>query len=522
MPATKKRILDDATFKAQMETQNRLLAGIQKAIAGEGGSLDVDNIVEFARYLGAGLGQICNIGKQFQVPKESAVTISTDKQEGSTLTATIDADAFIAAMGTVLEKEFVAHRDGTVWYNEAGEPLILSDYGITTSGTPVSGDKIIILETAPAQAWDLMQYNPEGYAYPYDTSGKGDYAYMMAHKIHSYGSVPFCPVKLMYYTEAGMPAGRYKFTLYKARYGSGGEYDGDYVFTLTQSIPAYGGFRIPGLGGYQSSYNKADVTSKTVSTYGAKYNNATHPNTFDGRGSHIRCTTIETDITIAEYDSQAYDYDLGTFTAQRADYYTEVDTGNPSFVGKRCRVEQQCYGDNRFSHSVFRIWGNSTAKAATGDGLGNWFFYRDDFDTAPSAAVCNLAGYLHGYGQDFLDSIQTVKVKCALPAYYSPNYVASYEEVECKIFQASYTEVNGGAAVSGQPEGAKLEYFVLHSTADDRKKLYGSSYNYWFLRSPYSGYSNNVWLVYTTGTLNSGTARGAYGFVPACIIKKSA
>ena len=265
------------------------------------------------------------------------------------------------------------------------------------------------------------------------------------------------------------------------------------------------------------------MTSKTVSTYGAKYNKATHPNTFDGRGSHIRCATIETGVTIAEYDSQAYDYDLGTFTAQRADYYTEVDTGNPSFGGKRCRVEQQCYGDNRFSHSVFRIWGNSTAKAATGDGLGNWFFYRDDFDTAPSAAVCNLAGYLHGYGQDFLDSIQTVKVKCALPAYYSPSYVASYEEVECKIFQTSYTEMNGSAAVvSGQPEGAKLEYFVLHSTADDRKKLYGSSYNYWLLRSPTPGYSSGVWGVGSAGSLNSGGASYTDGFVPACIIKKSA
>ena len=51
-------------------------------------------------------------------------------------------------MGTVQEKEFVLRLDGTMWYNEAGEPIILSDYGITTSGTAMNGDRLIILETA--------------------------------------------------------------------------------------------------------------------------------------------------------------------------------------------------------------------------------------------------------------------------------------------------------------------------------------------------------------------------------------
>lgn len=524
MAVTKKRILDDATFIEQTNTTNRMLASIAKAVAGGGGSLDVEDVVEFARYLGAGLGQICSIGKQFHVPKETSITVGTDKVEGSTLEVTINEDEFLAAMGHAEEGAFEAEYDGMVWHwiDKSAGTVILADYGMTVTGTPKKGDKIVIVESASRIAWDLMQYNPEGYTLPYDTTGKGDSALLYAHKIQSYGSIPFCPAKLLYYTENGMPAGTYKFTLYKAAYGGYAAYDGSYVFTLTNPIPAYGGFRIPGIGGWKDAYEKADVTNSKITTYSGKYNNATHPNTFDGRGSHIRCATIETDVTISEYASQAFDYDLGTFTAQRADYYTETDTNNPSFGGKRGRTEHNAYGDNRFSRSTFLIWGNSTAPKATGDGLGNWFFYRDDFDLPPSAAVCNMAGYLHGYGQDFLDAVQTVKFKCALPAGYSATNATSYEEVETKFFPLSKVEIDGIEAVSGQDEGERLDYFKMHSTADDRKKLNGSSYARYFTRSAQPDFTCIVRYVDTSGAIGDDAPDRDYGFVPACIIKKSA
>lgn len=524
MATVKRRILDDQTFKEQTDTTNRMLASIAKAVAGGGGSLDVDDVVEFARLLGAGVGQICSVGKQFKVPKETSITVGTDKVEGSTLSVSINEDTFLAAMGHAEERTFEAEYDGAVWHwvDSEAKTVILADYGITASGTPKQGDKIIIVESASRTAWDLMQYNPTGYTLPHDTTGKGDCALLYAHKIQSYGTIPFCPAKLLYYTQNGMPAGTYKFTLYKAAYASGAAYDGDYVFTLTQPIPAYGGFRIPGIGVWKQSYAKTDVTSAKVTTYTGKYNNATHVNTFEGRGTHIRSNAIETNVAIAEYTNQAYNYDLGTFTSQRADYYTEEDTVNTSFGGKRGRTEHNAYGDNRFSRSTFLIWGNSTAPKATGDGLGNWFFYRDDFDLPPSASACNMAGYLHGYGQDFLDAVQTVKFKCALPACYSATNVTSYEEVETKFFPLSKVEIDGGEAVSGQTEGAKLDYFKMHSTADDRKKLNGSSYSYYFLRSAGSNVATIVWSVYASGSLDYVEAYTSYGFVPACIIKKSA
>ena len=256
MATVKRRILDDQTFKEQTNTTNRMLASIAKAVAGGGGSLDVDDVVEFATLLGAGVGQICSIGKQFHVPKETSITVGTDKVEGSTLAVTINEDAFLAAMGHAEERAFEAEYDGAVWHwvDKAAGTVILADYGITATGTPKEGDKIVIVESASRIAWDLMQYNPAGYTLLHDTTGRGDSALLYAHKIQSYGTIPFCPAKLLYYTQNGMPAGTYKFTLYKAAYASGAAYDGDYVFTLTQPIPAYGGFRIPGIGGWKLSY----------------------------------------------------------------------------------------------------------------------------------------------------------------------------------------------------------------------------------------------------------------------------
>ncbi len=522
MSVTKKRILDDETFKESMETQALLLAGIAKAIKGSGDLTDITDVAEFARYLGAGFGtNLCSIGKQFQVPKEASLTIGVSNVEGSTLVATINEDVYMAAIGHADEHVYEATYDGAVWHKEDGENVILSDYGITTSGTPLEGDKIIITVYANNVAWDLVQYNPSEVVYPYDTSTKGDYGMLAAHKIQSYGSIPYCPSQLMYFAATqALPAGTYKFTLYKARYGGGSEYDGSYKFTTTQAIPLYGGFRIGGLGGWQSSYAAADVTSKKVSTYGAKFS-ASASCTAADRSKHIRCNIIESDISITVCaDGDTYDYDLGTFTAQRADYYSEDDSTS-GLGGKRNRVEQQCYGDNRFSKSLMLIYANSDAAAGSGDGLGNWFYYRSVFDLPPSASVCNYPGYMHGYGKDFIDSIQTVRVKCALPAYYSSDNTVSSELVECKFFLMSQQEVSGGKQTS-ITEGAKLAYYDMYPNASDRRKQYGSSYQWWFTRSAYAYNSNIVMDVDSDGGVNyDGGANNSGGFVPACVIKKS-
>ncbi len=521
---TKPVILDETGLKIveQLKTQNLLLSYLPKAIAGSTSASEISSVSEFAKLLGMGIGKdLLSIGKQFQVPKESAITLAVIQAEGSTLTATVDADAYLAAIGHADEHVYEATYDGAVWHKEDNETVILADYGITASGTAVVGDKIAITVTATTNAFDLVQYNPTDYELPYDTTGKGDCAMLQAHKIHAYGGVPFCPSQLMYYAATqALPAGTYKFTLYKARYGGGSEYDGTYKFTTTQAIPLYGGFRINGLGGWQSSYSATDVTSKVVSTYGAKFSSAATL-TKDDRSKHIRSNLIENNLAITAFaDADTYDYDLGTFTAQRADYYDEDDSTS-GLGGKRNRMEQQCYGSNRYAYSTAHLYLNSDAAASSGDGLGNWYYYQSYFDLPPSATVCNYAGYMHGYGADFLNAIQKVSIKCALPAYYSESNTVSYETVEGYFFLISRTELDGVYQTSGVSEGAKLDYYTMYSTASDRKKLYGSSYQWWWTRSAGGGCSNIAVCVYSDGGVNYGDAGGARGLAPACIIKQS-
>ena len=213
------------------------------AAAGKSGSdLEVNDVPTFARLLAMGAGTgFASIGKQFLVPKETAVNVTTSDNN---LSVSVDEDTFIAAEHTVAGHIYEFIYDGAVWHDEHGEDVSLTAYGISVTGTPVEGDKIVVTETASNMAFDLVQYNPTGYEYPYDSTGKGDYAMLLAHKIHSYGSVPFCPAQLLLYCEQSLPAGKYKFTLYKATYGGGSQYDGTYVFTTTQAIPAYGGLKL--------------------------------------------------------------------------------------------------------------------------------------------------------------------------------------------------------------------------------------------------------------------------------------
>ena len=82
--------------------------------------------------------------------------------------------------------------------------------------------------------------------------------------------MPFSAPQLMYYTDVELPAGKYKFTLDHAAYANGTAYDGTYMFTTTQPIPATGGFRHTNpIGGWKENYAQSDVLGNYITTYGA-------------------------------------------------------------------------------------------------------------------------------------------------------------------------------------------------------------------------------------------------------------
>lgn len=319
-----------------------------------------------------------------------------------------------------------------------------------------------------------------------------------SHDIISYRTIPFCAPQLMYYTEGGLPAGNYRFTLDHATYGGGTQYDGTYMFTLTQDIPADGGFRHTNIGGFKASYAQGDVIGNYITTYGVRPQRA----------------EVEKSVAVKVWDGTTACTDLGTFTARSRTYYTEDDTVNG---GKRNFTERQVYGSNRWRDSVDRQWLNSTASAGTtGNGVSNWWTPQSVFDRAPGGA--NSAGFLYGLDPSFVAAMGKVKVITALCDCDKVDG-ATQDITYDKVWLQSMTEVFGNANNSIS-EGVRLAYWN-GSTDADRIKYHNGTAKYWWLRSPSPTIAGGVRLVDSSGVLTY--TRAGYlsgGVVPAFCIKQ--
>lgn len=318
------------------------------------------------------------------------------------------------------------------------------------------------------------------------------------HNVFTYGTIPFCASQLMYYTEGGLPAGNYKFTLDHACYGGTTQYDGTYMFTLTQAIPADGGFRhTNSIGGWKNSYAQSDVIGNYITTYGAR----------------PQRTEVEKSVAVKVWDGTTACTDLGTFTARSLTYHTEADTVNG---GKRNFTERQAYGSNRWRDCVYRQWLNSDAEAVPSSDtttVSNWWKPATVFDRVPDGA--KLAGFLNGLDPEFVAVLGEIEVKTALCDCDKVDG-ATYDITHDKVWLQSMTEIFGSNN-NGIAEGSQLAYWVGASDAD-RIKYEGSTARYWWLRSPSPTNAVYVRSVYTSGVLDSGNASGAYGVVPACCI----
>ena len=317
------------------------------------------------------------------------------------------------------------------------------------------------------------------------------------HHIGAYGTIPFCASQLMYYTEGGLPAGNYKFTLDHAVYGGGTTYDGTYMFTLTQPIPADGGFRHTNIGGYKEKYAKTDVVGNYITTYGAR----------------PQRTEVEKSVAVTEWDGATACTDLGTFTARSLTYHTETDAVNG---GKRNFTERNAYGSNRWRDSVYRQWLNSDAPAVDSSDtttVSKWWKPATVFDRVPGGA--KLAGFLNGLDPEFVAVLGEIEVTTALCDCDKVDG-ATYDITHDKVWLQSMTEVFGGNN-NGIAEGSQLAYWVGASDPD-RIKYEGTTARYWWLRSPYPSIALNVRNVNPSGVLHGNDALSAYGVVPACCV----
>lgn len=474
--------------KEQFDTMNTLLASIA---SNTGTGIKVNTFADVQQLTRFGLAKkVFGVADQFIAEKETSIVAGIGDSTGITAVS-VDQIQFISALGTAHESVYEATYDGAVWHKENGENVSLSDFGITITGTPVKGDHIVITVHTSNLVFDIVDFNK----HTPRNSRFNNTIDLLLHNVATYGTIPFSAPQLMYYTDVELPAGNYKFTLDHARYGSGTEYDGTYMFTTTKPIPNGGGFRHTNpIGGWKQGYAKSDVLGNYITTY----------NSVATGGA-----AVESGLTCSEWDGTTECTDLGTFTANSRTYHT--------YDGKHNFTERQAYGSNRWRDSVYRQWLNSDAPAVPSTNnttISNWWKPQTVFDRIPGGA--KNAGFLYGLDPDFVKSLGEVEVKTALHPCDRVGD-ATYDITYDKVFLLSRKNVFGSDEWSAISEGELLEYFNGAANAD-RIKYQNDIARYWWLRTPDSGFADIVRIVFTSGDLSSGHADVAIGVVPACCI----
>ena len=477
------KLIDKQTYEEKMDALILAVSGNNS-----GGSPNFSSYAQLQQLIRSGLGaKVLPVGTQLATERETSITI--DKGDSTGITgATINEDTFLAQMGGAHEGIFEATYDGAVWHKENGETIILADYGIGTTGTPVEGDHLIITESAATLIWDVLDHDKHTFQNPALTKGT---VIGMANCLQNF---QFSAPQLLYYAPNGLAAGKYRITLYKGAYGGGTAQDDTYMFTLTQAIPSGGGFRHSTIGAYQSSYNKSQITGGTITTYGALSNNAR--------------ATIESGIAVSIWDNSEAT-DLGTFSAS---IHANLTATNNS-------TERNAYGSNRWKTSALRQWLNSNVRAWKSGDTNNclWWTAQTNFDMPPSdEGQRKQEGFLHGFGQDLLNLIQPVAIVCSLTDV-DKSTANEQETTYDRVWLQSMTEMGWGNN-NGAAEGSVFAYWYARNTNAQKIKYLNGSARYYWQRSAYPTLASNVSNVITDGGMSINAANRSYAVVPACVL----
>ena len=99
--------------------------------------------------------------------------------------------------------------------------------------------------------------------------------------------------------------------------------------------------------------------------------------------------------------------------------------------------------------------------------------------------------------------------------------------LSCKVFLLGGYELGWTTSDNGYfpVDGAKLSYFESGTgTSANNKRIanLNGSAAFWWLRSPYTDYTNRVWCVYSDGNYSNNYASSSYGIRPALVLPSNA
>lgn len=405
--------------------------------------------------------KVFSIGDQFTVEKAKSASATVD---GTGVTgASVTMITFLNKVGVTRAGLYDFEYNGAVWVY-AGEPITLSEFGITASGTPVNGDHIVVSLLTENLVFDVIGID-------HDIPSDAQFTHSLTLGLHDcYANVQFDNTEALFYCETQLAAGTYNFTLlsgYDTTYGGGKTYQ----FTLTSAVPAGGVIMFPW--GYQ-----VQASTVKVSTY----------------ESRTATTAIES-VSVAE------------------------GTGGTALesLGECNHTHRIRYGSNNYNESAIRQWMNS-------DGAkGTFWMPKTNYDRPPSWNT-SMNGFLYGMDKSFVDVVGNVKKLTALNTI-TDNTDASFIETDEKFFLFSNDELYF-ATENGVDQGEPYAYYKNYSTlaaagsgADsNRTKYLNGAARYYWMRSPNPWHASNVRLVNPDGSLNHSDASNSYGAAPACCI----
>ena len=363
--------------------------------------------------------------------------------------------------------------------NEMGGSLRPSSWGNTQALVRAGlidrmvgiADQFSMQRSNASLVWDVIGKN-------HDTPTDPQYDKSMTLQLHDCfpSTMQFDAPEAFYYCEEALPAGTYHFVIdstYDATYN---DYS-SYQFTLTQAVPAGGQLTFPWGSNVNASTIKVNSFASATST-----------------------TPIEQVVVTEGTGGQG----LGTLTTA-GDFSNNLNS-----------IQRVRYGSNNYKESAIRQWLNSD-KAA-----GSVWTPQTKFDRPPTWAA-TADGFMYGMDADFLAVIGKTHI------VVSRNTVCDgggYDEMDDYFFLLSRREVYMGNEVSGIIEGEPYPYYSDYSDlsaagtgADsNRIKYRNGSAQYWWNRTPNSGYGNYVRNVITTGAMYYYGAYYSSGVAPACNI----
>lgn len=150
---------------------------------------------------------------------------------------------------------------------------------------------------------------------------------------------------------------------------------------------------------------------------------------------------------------------------------------------------------------------------------GVWVVMKDIYTTSTfgnnnSYKDSGIHTYLNGTFYNLIDSQIRAVIKQVKIPYTNSGVQSGANGLSTKVFLLSGTEVGFSGVSYMNTEGAKLSYF---DSASKRVAYNGSSAAGWWLRSPYTGFSNYVWSVGSDGS-GGLWSYGACGVRPAFVL----